>query len=207
MNTPHSFPFSFPFGGTPHLPPPEPPELTNRQYPEEPEHPALHVVIVEHDVGEVGGEEGVDAPRGADEADVRVEHRRAEGAGEHPRHVDEGDAARAVHHLERQPDQQLDHQVEAEVEPPGGRESEVMRGQNGPNGRKSKKGPLRAEQQQEISAGILITHSPICISKQRSNSTDCSGGVSSLIAGKRPRARPLSLSLSPACVTRLIPPN
>lgn len=86
--------------------------LTDKENADEPEDAELHVVVVDEHVGEVRRQQGVHTSRGAHQVHVGVEHRRAEGARKHAGQVHRADARRPVHHLQRQPDQQLDQKVE-----------------------------------------------------------------------------------------------
>lgn len=86
--------------------------LTDKEDADQPEDAELHIVVVDEHVGEVRRQEGVHTSRGAHEVHVGVEHRRAEGARKHAGQVHCADARRPVHHLQGQPDQQLDQKVE-----------------------------------------------------------------------------------------------
>jgi len=77
------------------------------------------VRIVQCDVGQVGGQKGIDATAGSHEEHLRVDDTGAQGSGEHARHVDHPDPGRAVHHLQGNAEEQLDDDVEAQVEPVG----------------------------------------------------------------------------------------
>ena len=81
--------------------------LTNKYDSHESDDPVLHVMVIDEHIGEVGRKEGVDSPRGPHEVHFGVEHRSAEGTGEHTRHVNGADAEGPVHHFQRQPNQQL----------------------------------------------------------------------------------------------------
>lgn len=63
-------------------------ELTYCEYPEQPQYPALHVVVVQQHVSEVSCQKGVDASRRSDEVDVGVEHGGAQRPREDAGYVD-----------------------------------------------------------------------------------------------------------------------
>lgn len=56
---------------------------------------------------------------GAHQVHVRIKDAGAQRTGEHAGQVHAGDARRSVHHFQRQTDQQLDDQIEAQMEPAG----------------------------------------------------------------------------------------
>lgn len=62
-------------------------------------------------------EEGVNTPWRTDKINIRIEYGRAQRSGHHAGHVDEGHASGSVDHLQGQTDQQLYHQVEAQMQP------------------------------------------------------------------------------------------
>lgn len=75
--------------------------------------------IVEGDVGQVSGQQGVYTTASSHQEHLRVHHTGAQGSGKHARHIDDTDPGRAVHHLQGNAEEQLDDDVEAQVEPVG----------------------------------------------------------------------------------------
>lgn len=67
-------------------------QLTDGKDAEQPEDAALHIIVVEENVGQMGGEQGINAPGGAHEVDVGVEDGCAQRARRHAGHVDQGHA-------------------------------------------------------------------------------------------------------------------
>ncbi len=56
----------------------EEPTLTDDEDADEPDDAELHVVVVEEDVGQVGGQQGVHSAGSTDQVNIRVKHRRAQ---------------------------------------------------------------------------------------------------------------------------------
>lgn len=75
--------------------------------------------VVQSDVGQMGGQEGVHTAAGAHQEHLRVDDTGAQGAGKDAGHVDDTDPGRAVHHLQGNAEEQLDDDVEAQMEPVG----------------------------------------------------------------------------------------
>ena len=63
------------------------------------------------------GQEAVHAATGAHQAHPGVQDAGGQRAGEHSRGVDEAESGGAVHHLQGQPEHQLQQQVECQVPP------------------------------------------------------------------------------------------
>ena len=77
-----------------------------------------HLVEVDDEVGGVTGQEAVHPAAGAHQADLRVQDTGGEGPRQHAAGVDQTDPSTAVNHLQRDPQHQLEGEVEGEV-PPG----------------------------------------------------------------------------------------
>ena len=54
------------------------PTLTDDEDADEPDDTKLHVVVVEEDVGQVSGQQGVDSAGSTDQVNIRVKHWRAQ---------------------------------------------------------------------------------------------------------------------------------
>ena len=77
-----------------------------------------HLVEVDDEVGGVPSQEAVDPATGSHQADLRVQDTGGEGPRQHAAGVDQTDPSTAMDHLQRDPQHQLEGEVEGEV-PPG----------------------------------------------------------------------------------------
>lgn len=77
----------------------------------------LHVRIVQRYVGQMCGQEGVDAAAGAHQEHLGVDNAGAQRTGKDAGQIDDTYACGAVHHLQRHAKEQLYDNVEAQMEP------------------------------------------------------------------------------------------
>jgi len=78
-----------------------------------------HLVIVEQDIGQMGGQQSVDSSTGAHKEHIRVEDASAQAARQHSGKVDAGDPCGTMDHLQRQAENQLHCHIKSEMEPSG----------------------------------------------------------------------------------------
>lgn len=91
--------------------------LTNKENAKKSDEPKLHIIVVEKNVGKMGGKQCVDSTGRTHQVHVRVKNACTQRACQHARHVHTPYAEGAMDHFQGQPDQQLDHQIEHQVHP------------------------------------------------------------------------------------------
>lgn len=75
--------------------------LTYCKYSKQPQHTALHIVVIQQYIGEMRGQKGVNTTRRTHQTHVRIKNGRAQWAGKNTGQINEGNPARTVHHLQR----------------------------------------------------------------------------------------------------------